>query len=48
MKPEEALAEIILHAAGSSLRHYTTRSREEILEAAARAIQAIKEGRMPE
>ncbi len=48
MKPEEALAEIILRAAGSSLRHYTTRSREEILEAAARAIQAIKEGRLPE
>ena len=40
----EILAEIILRAAGSSLRHYQTRTRAEILEAAAKAIDAIKQG----
>lgn len=38
----EILAEIILRAAGSGLRHYTTRTRWEILEAAQKAIDAIK------
>ena len=40
LKPEpapltpETLADKILRAAGSGLRHYTTRSREDILQAA--------------
>ena len=40
----EKLAEAILRAAGSGLRHYTPRSREEIVAAAEKAIEEIKKG----
>jgi hypothetical protein len=36
------LADMILRAAGSGLRHYTPRSRAEIIRAAEAAINAIR------
>ena len=39
----EALAELILKAAGSGLRHYTLRSKGEIIKAAEAAIKMIRE-----
>lgn len=46
MTPVEALAEAILHAAGSGLRHYTPRNRAAIIAAAQAQIDAIRaEGR---
>jgi hypothetical protein len=44
MTPAEALAEAILHAAGSALRHYTPRNREAIISAAQAQIDAIRAG----
>ena len=44
----EILAEIVLRAAGSSLRLFQARTRAEILEAAAKAIDAIKQGKEEE
>ena len=44
MTPAEALAEAILHAAGSGLRHYTPRNREAIISAAQAQIDAIRAG----
>ena len=44
----ETLAEIILRAAGSRLSHFQARTRAEILEAAAKAIDAIKQGKEKE
>ena len=38
----EQLAEMILRAAGSGLRHYTPQSKAEILKAAEKAIAAIR------
>lgn len=43
MTPAEVLAEMILKAAGSGLRHYTPQSKAEIIAAAERAIKAIRE-----
>lgn len=37
----EALADMILRAAGSGLRHYTPQSKAEIIKAAEAAINAI-------
>ncbi len=43
MTSAEMLAEMILKAAGSGLRHYTPQSKAEILAAAEKAIKAIRE-----
>ena len=40
----ETLAEMILRAAGSGLRHYTPQSKAEIIKAAEAAINAIRKG----
>lgn len=40
MTPEQ-LADLILRAAGSGLRNYTTKSKQDILDAAAESIKAI-------
>ena len=47
MTPEQ-LAEVILRAAGSGLRHYTPQSRERIIEAARQAIEGIRAGTLRE
>ncbi len=44
----EILAERILIAAGSGLRHYTERSRKEIVKAASDAIKAVKQDKRRE
>ena len=38
----EVIAEMILRAAGSGLRHYTPQSKAEIIKAAEAAINAIR------
>lgn len=43
MTAAEKLAEMILKAAGSGLRHYTPASRAEIIKAAEAAIKAVRE-----
>jgi hypothetical protein len=43
MTAAETLAEMILKAAGSGLRHYTPASRAEIIKAAEAAIKAVRE-----
>lgn len=42
MTPAEQLAEAILSAAGSGLRHYTTTSRQRIIAAADAQIAALR------
>ena len=42
MTPVEALAEAILIAAGSGLRHYTPRNRAAIIAAAQAQIDAVR------
>lgn len=44
MTAAETLAEMILRAAGSGLRHYTPQSKAEIIKAAEAAIKAIRKG----
>lgn len=41
------LADAILKAAGSGLRHYTDYNRERICAEAAKAIEEIKKGQQP-
>lgn len=41
MTPEQ-LAEAILRAAGSSMRHFMPRTKEEVLKAAAEALEQIR------
>ena len=43
MTAAEQLAEMILKAAGSGLRHYTPQSKAEIIAAAEKAVKAIRE-----
>lgn len=44
MTPAEQLAEAILSAAGSGLRHYTATSRQRIIDAAEAQIAALRPG----
>ncbi|MFP5510776.1 MAG: hypothetical protein ACLGIP_16715 [Alphaproteobacteria bacterium] len=44
MSDAETLAEMILRAAGSGMRHYTPQSKAEIIKAAEAAINAIRKG----